>query len=125
VDAGIGYKLFGKNAYANAYVGYNNRSQGYSDEYRFGIESGINLFGDKLLALVRLFGTKSANNGDSTVGENSTSIFANNAEFVSISPELNYTIGKQWGVSASFATALSGKLIFANPSYSVGVYTKF
>lgn len=125
VDAGLGYQLFGKNAYANAYVGYNNRTQGFSDEFRFGIESGVNLFNDKLLALVRIFGVRSMRNGEGAVGENSTSIFANNTQHISYSPELNYSINKNWGLSVSMAGAFSGQLIFASPSYSVGVFAKF
>lgn len=125
VDAGVGYTLFGKNGYSNAYVGYNNRTNGFSDEVRFGIESGVNLFNSKLLALVRIFGVKSTKNGDGAVGENSTSIFANNTEHISYSPELNYSINKSWGVSVSMAGALSGRLIFASPSYSVGIFAKF
>ena len=125
VDAGLGYKIGGANAYANTYVGYNNRTRGFSDELRWGIESGVNLFGDKILFLVRLFGVVSAKNGDGSVGENSTSIFANNAEHLTLSPEINYNIRDNWGVSVTYASALAGKLIFASPSYSVGVFAKF
>ena len=124
VDAGFGYKLLGQNAYANTYIGYNNRTNGFSDEYRFGLESGVNLLNDKLLALVRVFGVLSAKNGAPS-GDTGTSIFANNAEHISISPELNYNVGKNWGVSASVSTALYGKLIFASPAYAIGVYTRF
>jgi len=124
LDAGIGFKLAGQNAYANTYVAYNNRTQGFADEYRFGVESGVNLLNNKLLALVRVFGVLSAHNGNTTL-DTGTSIFANNAEHISISPELNYNIGQDWGVSASVSTAVYGRLIFASPSYSVGVYTKF
>jgi len=125
VDAGLGYKLAGANAYANTYIGYNNRTRGFSDEFRWGVESGVNLFSNKILFLVRLFGVVSVRNGEGSVAENSTSIFANNAEHLTISPEINYNIKDNWGLSVTYASALAGKLIFASPSYSVGVFAKF
>lgn len=125
VDAGFGYKVGKVNAYGNVYLGYNNRSNGFSDEFRFGAETGYKLFGEKLLAIVRVFGVLSTFNGDTAEGQNSTSVFANNAEHISFSPELNYNVNENWGVSASVAGAFYGRLIFASPSYSVGVYAKF
>ena len=125
VDAGFGYQVGKTSAYANVYAGYNNRSNGFSDEFRFGAETGYNLFGKKILAIVRVFGVLSTFNGDTAEQQTSTSIFANNAEHITISPELNYNINKSWGVSASVATALYGRLIFASPAYSVGVYARF
>lgn len=125
IDASTTYKLGKLNAYASIYAGFNNRTKGFSDEWRYGIETGANLFKDKLTAILRLNGVSSLKNGDTTAFGNSTSIFANNSEFVSFSPEIAYNITSKFGVSASVATALSGKIIFANPSYAVGVYFKW
>jgi len=124
LDAGTGFSIGKLNAYANAHFGFNNRSNGFSDEVHFGIEAGTNLFKEKLTVIGRLYGIQSLNNGDLTETINSTSIFANNSEHLTFSPELAYNINDKWGVSASFATALSGRIIFANPSYSVGVFFK-
>ncbi len=124
IDAGAGYKLGKINAYANAYLGVNNRSNGFSDEFHYGIETGANLFQEKLTATVRFYGIKSFRNGDLGDQVNSTSIFANNSEHFTFSPELAFNINNKWGVSANYATALSGRIIFANPSYSIGVFVK-
>ena len=64
------------------------------------------------------------NNGIEGQRENSTSIFANNSEHLTFGPELAYNISDNWGVSAGFGTALSGKLIYAATSYNVGVFFK-
>lgn len=125
LDAGTSFKLGAQNAYANAYVGYNNRLNGFSDEFRFGIEGGISLFENKLLAIARLFGVESLRNGNAEKGANSTSIFANNTEFLSFSPELNWNLNDRWGVSVGAGYAFSGRIIYANPSYSVGVYVRW
>ncbi|MEM9920269.1 MAG: hypothetical protein AAF990_19390 [Bacteroidota bacterium] len=122
LDAGTGFKIGKLPAYANAYAGINNRTEGFSDEFRFGIEAGVNLFNNRLWAIGRLYGIQSLQNGDLNQGINSTSVFANNSEHLTFSPEFAYSITDKWGVSASFGTALSGRIIFANPSYSVGVF---
>lgn len=125
IDVGKGFKIGKSEAYANAYLGYNNRTNGFSDEILYGIEGGIKLFDKKVLAIARFVGVKSTNNGSSADQANSTSIFANNAEHFSFNPEIAYNINDKWGVSASIGTALYGKLIFASPSYSVGVFFNF
>ena len=122
VDAGTGFSLGSVPAYANIYAGFNHRTNGFSDEIRYGVEAGLNLFNQRLWLIGRLYGIESLQNGDMGENINSTSLFANNSEFLTVSPELAFQITDKWGVSASYATALSGKIIFANPSYSVGVF---
>lgn len=124
VDAGTGFKIGKINAYANAYMGVNNRTKGFSDEFHYGIEAGAGFFNNKLTGIVRFLGVKSFKNGSLNDTVNSTSIFANNSEHFSFSPELAYQWNDKWGVSVGYATALSGRIIFANPSYSVGVFFK-
>lgn len=124
LDAGTGFKLGKANAYANVYAGFNNRTNGYSDEFRFGIEGGVTILNNKLTTILRLYGIQSFENGDLNDQINSTSIFANNSEHLSFAPEIAYHLNDKWGVSAGIGTALSGKIIFANPSYTVGVFVK-
>ncbi len=125
-DASTSFRLGKSNAYANVYAGYNNRTNGFSDEVHFGAEAGVSfLKKNRLTAIFRMIGIRSMRNGNLNDGINNTSIFANNSEFVSLSPELAYQLDDNWGISASYASAISGKIIFANPSYSVGVFYKW
>ena len=124
LNAGTGFKLGEANAYASVYAGYNNRTKGFSDEIRYGIEAGVTLFDNRLTAIARLYGIKSTNNGVEGQRENSTSIFANNSEHLTFGPEIAYNIKGNWGVSAGFGAALTGRLIYAAPSYNVGVFFK-
>ena len=41
------------NAYANIYTAFNNRTRGFSDEVRFGIEGGVTFAKEKLIAIIR------------------------------------------------------------------------
>lgn len=122
VDAGTSLKIAKANAYFNIYAAYNNRTKGFSDEFRFGLEGGVNLLKERLTATLRLYGIQSMNNGSLDELITSTSIFANNSEHLTFSPEIAYRITEKVGFSASFANALSGRLIFAAPAYSVGVF---
>ncbi len=122
LDASTSWQLGSLNMYGSVYGAFNNRTNGYSDEVRYGVELGATFWQNRITAIGRLFGITSMKNGDSIEPGNATSIFANNTEFLSFTPELNYNINDHFGVSASYGIAFSGRLIFANPSYSVGVY---
>ena len=123
VDIGNGFKINDStNGYFSAYAGVNNRTQGFSEEFRFGLEFGAGLFDQKLWIIARLNAIESFKNGDTAATTTSTSIFANNSEFTSAGLELNYYLTKQVGVSVSAAGAFRGEIIAAAPSYSVGVF---
>lgn len=121
-DAGMPLSIGKIPAYANIYSGFNNRSNGFSDEYRYGAEFGMGFKNKKLWLITRVFGVESLRNGTLGTDINSTSVFANNSEFTSYSLEAAYYINDKLGVSASFASAFRGEIIFASPSYSVGIF---
>ena len=49
------------------------------------------------------------------------SLFANNVEFTGVGGEISWK-STNLGVSLGYQTAISGKLIYAAPSYSAGVF---
>lgn len=123
LDAGTGFSLSKKTGiYTNAYLGFNNRTNGFSDEYRLGLEVGFGINSYKWLFISRLDVVQSLKNGSLPSEINSTSIFANNTEFTSLGFEANYTFDQKWGLSIGYATALSGKIIIASPSFNIGVF---
>ena len=122
LDAGTGFKLGSLNAYVSAYTGFNNRTNGFSEEIRFGGELGVGLFNSKLWLATKLNMVESLKNGDTAETSTSTTIFANNTEFASFAFEANYYVTQRIGVSANFAGAFRGEIIAAAPSYSVGVF---
>lgn len=125
VDIGTGLTIGKTNTYFNIYAGYNNRTSGFSDEFRFGLEGGANLFKERVVATLRLYGAESLKNGNLEELISSTTIFANNSEHLTFAPEIAYRIKDNWGVTAGFAKALSGELIFVDPAYSFGVFAQF
>jgi len=111
------------NTYYSTYIGFNNRTKGFSDEFRYGVEAGATFF-NKLTTIFKLYGVKSLRNGSSTI-DNATSIFSNNVEFTALSSEVAYDVFSKIGLSASITVPLAGKLIYADNAYSIGVYMKF
>ena len=110
-------------AYASLFIGVNNRTNGFSEEFHYGVEAGYTI--KNLTVIAKLAGVESFMNGDT--GDNSEqSVFGNNIEFLMLSPELNYELmpGKA-GISAGAGIALSGRQVLANTSYNAGVYLKF
>ena len=122
VHAGTGFNIGNLSAYASTYVGYNNRTNGFSEELRGGLEVGLGLFQNKLWLNSRLNIVESLKNGDTAATTTSTSIFANNSEFTSLGFEANLYLSKNFGVSAGVASALRGEIIAAAPAYNVGVF---
>jgi protein XagA len=119
--AGTGAKRW----WGQAAIGINNRTKGFSDEFRYDFEFGYKFFNDRLLAILKINGIESLNNG--TVSAAATGLFSNNVEYMGFGPEvLYYTNAKKTiGVSARFAGAFKGQNVLAAPSLSVGVFAEF
>ena len=100
----------------------NNRSQGFSEEFRYGFELGLSFLNNRLWLAGKLNAVESFRNGNTSGSITSTSIFANNSEFMTVGLEANVYLTKKFGISAGFASAVRGEIIAAAPSYSVGVF---
>ena len=123
MDAGTSFGTEKIAAYANLGIGFNARTRGFSHEFRYTAEIGAGFLNKKLWAVLKLNAIESLKNGDLAFNPGSaSSIFANNTEFTSPSIEVAYYITDKIGVSAAYATALRGELIYAAPSYSFGVF---
>lgn len=123
IDAGRGFQIKKKvSSYVSSYVGFNRRSNGFSEEFRYGIESGLGLMKNRLWIIGRLLGVESFKNGKTAETITSTSLFANNTEYTSYSFEAAYYVQKRLGFSASYASAFRGEIIAAAPTYSVGIF---
>jgi len=122
LDAGGGFNLGKLSAYLSGFVGVNNRTNGYSEELRLGLELGVGIFNQRLWLSGRLNIVESFKNGDTAETVTSTSLFANNSEFTTLGIEGNLYVTKNIGISAGVAGALRGEIIAAAPSYTVGIF---
>lgn len=107
------------NIFLSAHLAFNNRTRGFSDEFRYGAEVGCTFF-KKLIAIAKLSVVESLYNGSGGVAENG--IFSNNTEYISPTLEVGYKITEAWGISGSGGFAFSGRNILASPNWGVGVF---
>lgn len=113
---------FSKGKYfVSFYSGFNNRTNGFSDEVRFGAEIG-GIYG-KFIPILKLNNVFSLYNGDGSNIQNA--LFSNNTEYVSPTIELNYNVKKKIGISGSIGLAPYAKNIIAAPNFSLGIYASF
>ncbi len=123
LNLGMPFKLEEIPLYAKVYTGYNNRTEDFSDEFRVGLELGVNLLNEKLWLIGRLDRVSSLKNGSLSAQNNSQgSIFANNVEYTSAGIEAAYYISKKLGLSFNYTSAFEGRIIFASPSISGGIF---
>ncbi|MGD1894651.1 MAG: hypothetical protein ACFB15_29170 [Cyclobacteriaceae bacterium] len=111
------------NFYATALVGFNNRTRDFSDEFRYGLEIGRS-WNNRWITQLRFYGVASFMNGNAE-GGGGNSIFANNLEFLAITPEVAYNIRDNFGVTINAGFAAFGRRILANPNYGVGLFYTF
>ncbi|NQY06906.1 MAG: hypothetical protein HRT68_12150 [Flavobacteriaceae bacterium] len=121
-DLGVPFTLGQTSFYTKIYLGFNNRTQDFSDELRSGLEIGGNFFKKKVWLIGRLDTLQSLQNGSLSAQTAQGSIFANNLEFTSIGGEVAYYITDKLGVSFNYTSAVSGRIIYAAPSFSGGVF---
>ena len=123
-DIGTGFKLGSVSAYTAGYAAFNNRTKDFSEEFRYGVEVGLGFAKERIWLVGKFDAMDSFKNGFTaeTQAITSTSIFANNSEFVNVGAEINIYLTKKFGVSAAFTEIITGEIIAAAPSYSVGVF---
>lgn len=108
--------------YATVFAGYNNRTEGFSDEIHLGGEVGYTL--SNFNFALKVHSLNSTYIGSENVFQIENSLFGNNVEYFSYTPEIAYTHKDKLGVAISAGYAASGKRILADPNYSIGIFLK-
>lgn len=118
---GKSYQLGKQPFYVKASVGVNQRSKGFSDEFRASVETGTKIFKNKLLALARANTIQSFFNGSLDASNSNGSIFANNVEVVNIGGEFIFNLSSKlsWGLSGSYPVI--GSVLYRSPAFSTGI----
>jgi hypothetical protein len=120
LDLGIPFKISALDFYGKIYSGFNNRTKGFSDEFHFGAEIGTKI-ANKLFIATKFSNVRSFNNGNFN-NQTGQGIFANNVEFTNLGGEIGYYISNKFGISFNYTAILSGKITYAAPTYTGGVF---
>ncbi|MEM8895879.1 MAG: hypothetical protein AAGC88_14955 [Bacteroidota bacterium] len=110
---------FSSGWYATVLAGFNNRTNNFSDEIRYGGEIGYAK--GKLIPILKLYGVASLMNGDE-LGVPNNGVFSNNIEYLAITPEILYNVNGKFGVTASIGGAAFGNRLLAAPNFIAGIY---
>ncbi|MDH3269178.1 MAG: transporter [Ignavibacteria bacterium] len=115
-----GYSLWPIPAYLNAGVTYTNRTQGFSDEFRYGIEAGYSII-QNLNLILRFHGQLSMKNGDPNV-KGGFGVYSNNQQYIAYNAELAYKFTNNFGVKGYYESGGAGKNIISAAVINVGIF---
>jgi len=121
-NVGKSFSLGGQGFYFKSYLGYNNRTEGFSDELHSYAETGTQFLKSKLLLLTRMHWIKPLYNGTLDASNANGAIFANNIESLVLGGEIAVLLSSKWGISLGASTPLYGKVIYRASSFSGGVF---
>ncbi len=105
------------NFYALAYGAFNNRSEDFSNDIRYGLKLGY--AGDKLAVEVRYTGIESLFNDTAPVSQNG--IFSNHREIFSPGAELQYIATKSIRFFTSIDWMVAGRNTLNAPLFGAGI----
>ena len=121
LSLGVGHSFYPTPAYVAVQAGYNNRTQGFSDEFRFSAEAGYTVQ-QKVTLIARLRGLESLENGDDSIMGGMGGLSANNQSYFTFGFEAAYSITNKLGISVSVESATRGQNILSAPAYSTGLF---
>ncbi len=119
----LGHSFYPLPLYFAGEAGFNNRTKGFSDEFRYAAELGYTFWRNVTL-LMKFTGVASLKNGADNVRGGMGGLYANNVSYLALGPSLFYQINKNLGVTAGLEGATYGRNVLAAPSYSFGIYFK-
>ena len=106
--------------FATAQVGFNNRTRGFSDEFRYGAQLGYT-FNNLILLTIHARGVESLRNGDDSVIGGMNGLYANNQQYLEYGIEGIYLLSSAYGISLAVDTATRGRNVLSALKYSFGV----
>ena len=121
LTAGLGYSFYPAPAYTSAYAGFNNRTSGFSDEFRYGVEGGYTV-AEILTATFKVDGKMSLKNGDGTASGGTGGLFANDQSYLTYGGHLGWHITESFGLSAGITSAFYTRNTLSAPEFTVGFF---
>ncbi len=123
ISLGIGHSFYPAPAYVAVQAGINNRTKGFSDEFRFDAEAGYTI-AQKLTFITRLRGLEPLRNGDDETQGGTGGLYGNNQRYLVYAFEMAAALSDHVGVSVSVEGATRGQNILSAPAYRAGVYLR-
>jgi hypothetical protein len=119
----VGHSFYPRPMYFTGEVGVNNRTKGYSDEFRYEAELGYT-FGNHLTLAFKVHGAEPFRNGDDAVTGGMGGLYANNQRYLAYGPAVFYDFSRSFGIGARIEGASRVQNALAAPAYVFGVFLK-
>ncbi len=119
----LGHSFYPAPAYVVASAGFNNRTQGFSDELHYKLEAGYS-FSEKWTAITRIRGVSSFENGDEGITGGTGGLYGNNQRYLAYGAELAYAFTSALGFSLTLEGATLGRNVLSAPAVNVGIFLK-
>ncbi|MEZ4699362.1 MAG: hypothetical protein R2834_03445 [Rhodothermales bacterium] len=123
LSVGIGHSFYPAPAYVAVQAGMNNRTKGFSDEFRYDAEAGYTVAG-RLTLIAKLRGLEPLRNGDAATTGGTGGLYGNNQRYLVYAFEAAVAIRGGVGFSASVEGATRGQNILSAPAYSAGIFLR-
>lgn len=134
----IGRFLYGRSFYPTPLyftvdAGFQYRTQEFSHDMLFNLEAGYALADNRLYIILLISGRESFSNKPTLtqssplrdVAASSLGLLTNNQEYWAITPKILYKFDRQWGIVASWATAVHGRNVAGGFVFAGGVFVEF
>ncbi len=123
IGLSAGWSFYPANMWANLSAGFNNRTEGFSDEFFAAAEYGYKA-SDKFTIILRLSTLRSLNNGEKNVTGGYAGLGSSNVQYIAYGPQIVYNLNKKWSLYISADTGTAGKNIFAAPAFAFGAWLR-
>lgn len=109
--------------YISGEVGFNERTRGFSDEVRFGGEVGWT-FHPRWSLTGRIRGVRSLHDGRPDAGTGTLGLYANDVEYLILTPQIAFSFRKDAWIAATVDTANGVRNSIGGPTYAITVSWK-
>lgn len=109
--------------YLNAEVAYRWRFEGFSDEFRYLAEFGMNLT-KKFYSRIKLDGIKSMVNNEKITGSLVNPTARNDFDLGKLDIALGYSLNPSWGIEVQYVPSIYGNNTAAGTNYALAVTFK-
>ena len=123
-NIGTGYSLGNTPGYFKSNLGYNFRTEGFSDEVHIALENGFQFLDNQLLLLGSLHLTKSVKNGERESIDD-VSFFVDKLENLVARVETAFELFDHFGIGFGVAHPIWGRLGFEATSFFGGIYLDY
>lgn len=117
-----GHSFYPLPAYASASAGFNQRSEGFSDEFIYSVETGYTV-AQAWTVIGRVQGLESFENGSSSAG-GQLGFNGNNQRYLLYGAEVVYTHNDAYGLTLGVQNATRAQNVLSATAFSVGLFVK-